>query len=190
MQRAQGFGGFFFRAKNPEGLAKWYHDHLGINPAPKNMEMPPRVTEAGVTVFGPFAADTDYFAADKTFMLNFRVTDLDAMIAQLKSADIEVSHESEMEGIGRFARIHDPEGNAIEIGEPVGEMTPAAPRASLCFLAEALNQVDAPIWRLEAADNEVGRAFASALVLPRESLWPLSTRSQVVEADESEFPYA
>ena len=53
-------------------------------------------------------------------MLNFRVADLDAMIAQLKSADIEVSHESEMEGIGRFARIHDPEGNAIELWEPVG----------------------------------------------------------------------
>jgi len=120
VQRVQGFGGFFFRAKDPEGLAKWYHDHLGINPAPKNMEMPPWVTESGVTVFGPFTADTDYFAADKAFMLNFRVADLDAMIAQLKSADIEVSHESEMEGIGRFARIHDPEGNAIELWEPVG----------------------------------------------------------------------
>ena len=74
--------------------------------------------ESGVTVFSPFAADTDYFAADKILMLNFRVADLDAMIAQLKSADIEVSHESEMEGIGRFARIHDPEGNAIELWEP------------------------------------------------------------------------
>ena len=79
----------------------------------------PWVTESGVTVFGPFAADTDYFAADKAFMLNFRVADLDAMIAQLKSAGIAVSHESEMGGIGRFARIHDPEGNAIELWEPV-----------------------------------------------------------------------
>ena len=71
-----------------------------------------------MTVFAPFGADTDYFAADKTFMLNFRVADLDAMIAQLKSAGIEVSHESTMEGIGRFARIHDPEGNPIELWEP------------------------------------------------------------------------
>ena len=100
-------------------LARWYRDHLGINPAPKNMEMPPWVTESEVTVFGPFAADTDYFAADKTFMLNFRLADLDAMIAQLRSADIAVSHESEMEGIGRVARIYDPEGNAIELWEPV-----------------------------------------------------------------------
>ena len=116
MQRVQGFGGFFFRAKDPN-----LRNGITITwAAPKNMEMPPWVTESGVTVFGPFAADTDYFAADKTFMLNFRVADLDAMIAQLKSADIEVSHESEMEGIGRFARIHDPEGNAIELWEPVG----------------------------------------------------------------------
>ena len=118
MQRVQGFGGFFFRARDPEGLAKWYQDHLGIDPAPTNMEMVPWMTAAGITVFSPFDADTDYFAADKTFMLNFRVNDLDAMIAQLKSAGIEVSQESEMEGIGRFARIHDPERNAIELWEP------------------------------------------------------------------------
>ena len=119
MQRVQGFGGFFFRAENPGALAKWYQDHLGINPAPTDMEMEPWVTEAGVTVFSPFEADTDYFATDKTFMLNFRVADLDAMVAQLKSAEIEVSLESEMVGIGRFARIHDPEGNAIELWEPM-----------------------------------------------------------------------
>ena len=118
MQNVQGFGGFFFRAKDPERLTKWYHDHLGINPAPTNMEMTPWVTGSGVTVFSPFDDDTDYFAAEKTFMLNFRVADLDAMITQLKSADIEVSHENEMEDIGRFARIHDPEGNAIELWEP------------------------------------------------------------------------
>ena len=82
------------------------------------MEIAPWVTESGVTVFSPFDADTDYFAADKTFMLNFRVADPDAMITQLKSASFEVSHESEMDGIGRFVRIHDPEGNAIELWEP------------------------------------------------------------------------
>ena len=118
VENVQGFGGFFFRSKDPAGLAEWYREHLGINPAPTDMEMAPWTTEAGVTVFAPFAADTDYFSAEKVFMLNFRVADLDAMIAQLKSADIKVSHESEMEGVGRFARIHDPEGNAIELWEP------------------------------------------------------------------------
>ena len=118
MQKVQGIGGFFFRAMDPEGLAKWYEEHLGVNPAPTNMDMEPWATEAGVTVFSPFAADTDYFAEDKAFMLNFRVADLDAMVAQLRAAGIGVSHESEMEGVGRFARIHDPEGNALELWEP------------------------------------------------------------------------
>ena len=118
MQKAQGVGGFLFRAKDPEKLSKWYERHLGINPAPKNMQMSPWKTEAGVTVFAPFHADSDYFAEDRTFLLNFRVADLDAMIEQLKSANIEISHEVEMEGIGRFCRIHDPEGNPIELWEP------------------------------------------------------------------------
>ena len=112
-QKVQGVGGIFFRAENPEGLARWYEEHLGINPAPTDMEMAPWKTESGVTVFSPFAADTDYFAADKTFMLNFRVADLGMMITQLRSAGIKVSHESEMEGIGRFARIHDPKATHL-----------------------------------------------------------------------------
>ena len=118
-QKVQGFGGFFFRAQDPKSLEMWYQEHLGINPAPTNMEMSPWMTESGVTVFAPFAADTDYFVSDKTFMLNFRIADLSTMIAQLKSAGIKVSDESEMEGIGRFARIHDPEGNPIELWEPL-----------------------------------------------------------------------
>lgn len=118
MEKVQGIGGFFYRAKDPEGLTKWYQDHLGINPAPQNMEMMPWISEAGVTVFSPFAADTDYFSEDKQFMLNFRVGDLDAMLAQLKDAGIEISHETAMDGIGRFARIHDPEGTPIELWEP------------------------------------------------------------------------
>ena len=117
-QKVQRVGGFFFRAKDPEGLARWYEEHLRVNPAPTNMEMAPWMTESGVTVFSPFAADTDYFAADKTFMLNFRVADLGMMVTQLKSAGIKVSDESEMEDLGGFARIHDPEGNPIELWEP------------------------------------------------------------------------
>ena len=118
MEKVQGIGGFFFRAKDPAALAEWYETHLGVSKAPTDMETPPWVTSEGVTVFAPFAADTDYFEADKQFMLNFRVGDLDAMLAQLKLAGIEVSHEMTMDGIGRFARIHDPEGNPVELWEP------------------------------------------------------------------------
>ena len=120
MEKVDGIGGFFFRAKNPEALTKWYSDHLGINPAPQDMEMVPWISGEGVTVFAPFKADTDYFEADKAFMLNLRVKNLDAMLAQLRAADIAVSHEMAMEGIGRFARIHDPEGNPVELWEPEG----------------------------------------------------------------------
>jgi len=116
--KVTGIGGVFFRARDPKALAAWYDTHLGINPAPTDMDTPVWMQAAGPTVFAPFAADTDYFAADRPFMLNFRVSDLDAMLTGLRAAGIEVSHEQEMEGIGRFARVHDPEGNPIELWQP------------------------------------------------------------------------
>jgi len=119
MQKVTGFGGFFFRAKDPKGLADWYLEHLGINPVPTGPEGAPWMQEAGPTIFSPFAADSDYFAEDKGFMLNFRVADLAAMVAQLQGAGVEVSHEQTMDGIGQFARIHDPEGNPVELWQPV-----------------------------------------------------------------------
>jgi glyoxylase I family protein len=118
MERVLGIGGLFFRAQDPAGLAAWYERNLGINPVPTGADTPPWQTDAGVTIFAPFAADSDYFAADKAVMLNFRVRDLDAMLAQLAAAGIEASHHTEMEGLGRFARVHDPEGNPIELWEP------------------------------------------------------------------------
>ena len=70
--------------------------------------------------FAPFAADTDYFAADRQWMLNLRVDDLDGLCATLRAAGIEIITKPEWNapGIGRFARLHDPEGNAIELWEP------------------------------------------------------------------------
>lgn len=118
VEKVQGIGGFFFRAKDPETLGQWYLDHLGINLAPRDMDMVPWVSDAGVTVFSPFAEDTDYFAADHSFMLNFRVGDLDAMVRQLESAGIDVYNRQNMEGIGRFAHLRDPEGTPIELWEP------------------------------------------------------------------------
>jgi predicted enzyme related to lactoylglutathione lyase len=76
--------------------------------------------QAGSTVFAPFASDTDYFPADKQWMLNFRVDGLDALIAALQADGIEVITNPEWDapGVGRFARIFDPEGNQIELWEP------------------------------------------------------------------------
>ncbi len=118
MERVTGIGGLFFRARDPEALARWYQRHLGIDPAPRDMEMRPWRAEAGTLVFAPFEASTDYFPSDRAFMVNFRVAHLDRMLAQLGAAGIVASHEMSMEGIGRFARIHDPEGNPVELWEP------------------------------------------------------------------------
>jgi len=118
MAQALGVGGVFFRAKDPAALAAWYETHLGINPAPTSAEAMPWITDAGVTVFSPFAEDTDYFPADRTFMLNFRVADLDAAIADLTAASVACGDVVEMAGVGRFSRIHDPEGNPIELWQP------------------------------------------------------------------------
>jgi len=118
MEKVDGFGGFFFRSKDPNGLAEWYKTHLGIGLVPTGPGQAPWMTDAGPTVFSPFSEDTDYFPANKSFMLNFRVRDLDAMLAQLRGAGIEVTNESAMDGIGRFAQIRDPEGTPIELWEP------------------------------------------------------------------------
>ncbi|APX12583.1 VOC family protein [Tateyamaria omphalii] len=119
MECVTGFGGFFFRSENPEGLASWYRDMLGINLVPTAADQTPWMAQGGPTVFAPFAADTDYFAADKAFMLNFRVEHLDKMAAQLEDAGVTVKMVGDMPGIGRFAHLTDPEGTPIELWEPV-----------------------------------------------------------------------
>jgi len=84
MERVLGIGGFFFRAKDPEALAAWYERALGI---PSMATRWSWEQEAGQTVFAPFPADTDYFGSmQQQVMLNFRVPNLDAMLAQLKEA--------------------------------------------------------------------------------------------------------
>ncbi|MGI9604499.1 MAG: VOC family protein [Acidimicrobiales bacterium] len=120
MEKVLGIGGVFFRSQDPGGLAEWYLQHLGVALVPQDASSAPWMTEAGVTVFSPFPADTDYFRDDRQFMINFRVADLDAMTAQLAAAGIAVGDQVEMEGIGAFAHMHDPEGNPIELWQPAG----------------------------------------------------------------------
>ena len=119
MEKVTGIGGLFFRAKDPDALGRWYRDMLGVDLVPTSAEGRPWQQEAGITIFAPFASDTDYFAADKAFMLNFRVSDMDAMVAQLRAGGTEVT-EKDGEGFGRFAHLSDPEGTPIELWEPPG----------------------------------------------------------------------
>ncbi|MGI9370203.1 MAG: VOC family protein [Ruegeria sp.] len=116
MEKVNGIGGVFFRARDPDALAQWYETHLGVN----RIDPVPWKQAEGYTVFAPFAEDTDYFGdAAQQWMINFRVGDLDAMIRQLRSAGIAIETRPKWDSeIGRFARLHDPEGNPIELWQP------------------------------------------------------------------------
>jgi predicted enzyme related to lactoylglutathione lyase len=120
-----GMGGYFFRSKDPEKLTAWYRDHLGVGGG-CGVDEDGQSNEylwhhqGGPMVFSPFKHDTDYFPAEKQVMINLRVRDMDDVLAKLRAAGIEIITKSEWDegGIGRFARIYDPEGNPIELWEP------------------------------------------------------------------------
>jgi predicted enzyme related to lactoylglutathione lyase len=124
MEKVTGIGGFFFRAKDPKALGSWYQQHLGVSLIPTSYEESPWQQEAGPTAFAPFPETSKYFGdAQKVWMLNFRVRDLDKMAAQLRAAGIEIKI-SPPDPIGRFARVHDPEGNPIELWQPAKPVAP------------------------------------------------------------------
>lgn len=114
-----GIGGIFFRARDPEALQAWYRTHLGIGTA----DAWHWAQQAGPTVFMPFARDTDYFPADRQWMINFRVSQLDTLLTALRAAGIAATTNAEWNTpeTGKFARIHDPEGNPVELWEPPAE---------------------------------------------------------------------
>ncbi|WP_225899877.1 VOC family protein [Croceicoccus gelatinilyticus] len=123
--RVLGMGGLFFRSSDPDALAAWYKEHLGVGPGCGVADGHPAADwfwfpEAGAMVFQPFKADSDYFAADKAFMINLRVSGLDALVVRLADRGIAAERRDEWDSpeTGRFARIHDPDGNAIELWEP------------------------------------------------------------------------
>ncbi|MCU1447414.1 VOC family protein [Cryobacterium sp.] len=116
MEKVLGVGGYFLRAKDPAALSAWYREHLGLGADENDLWH----QEAGPTVFAAFDSDTDYFGSmNQQTMLNFRVSDLAAMLAQLHALGADVAAETQdMDGIGRFGWITDPEGNRIELWQP------------------------------------------------------------------------
>jgi len=116
MERVLGIGGYFMRAADPTALSAWYRDCLGLDIDEHGLWS----QAAGPTVFATFESETDYFGsrAQQT-MLNFRVRDVDAMLAQLRARGANVAEEAQdMEGVGRFGWVTDPEGNRIELWQP------------------------------------------------------------------------
>ena len=117
-ERVTGIGGTFLRSAGPAALGAWYAKHLGIDLESWGGAV--FSAEAGdVTVWALFPADTEYFGPpSQQSMVNFRVRDLDAMLAQLRNAGVTVDanvHESEQ---GRFGWATDPEGNRFELWQP------------------------------------------------------------------------
>lgn len=122
MQRVTGIGGIFFKARDPEALYAWYEKHLGLR---RNAQAQAVVFEArdergrvAQTIWSLFSSSTKYFEpSTAAFMLNYRVNDLDAVVAALREEGIEVLGREDYD-YGRFAWIMDPEGNRIELWEP------------------------------------------------------------------------
>ena len=118
MERVQGIGGVFFRARDPQALARWYAEHLGIEVEEWGGSVL-RAEAGDVTVWSPFRQDTEYFgSSSQQSMINYRVRDLDAMLEQLRAAGVEVDDNRHEDENGRFGWALDPEGNRFELWQP------------------------------------------------------------------------
>jgi len=116
MERVLGIGGYFLRAADPAALSAWYRDCLGLDVDDNGLWL----QEPGPTVFATFESDTPYFGSPaQQTMLNFRVRDLDAMLAQLRAKGADVAEATQdTDGVGRFSWVTDPEGNRVELWQP------------------------------------------------------------------------
>jgi catechol 2,3-dioxygenase-like lactoylglutathione lyase family enzyme len=122
MKRVTGIGGIFFKSPDPKRLGDWYRDHLGLDVSDwggaifqwGDPESPP-----GMTLWSPFPEDTNKMEpSSASFMINFRVADLDALLAALRAEDCNVVGTTESSDFGKFGWVIDPDGNKIELWEP------------------------------------------------------------------------
>lgn len=126
MKRVTGIGGLFFKCKDPDKVKEWYKNHLGLAVDDwgasfgwRDKDNPDQVC---YTAWSPFPGDTEYFnPSKKEFMFNYRVDDLEKLLAVLKDEGVEIVGEIEEYEYGKFGWILDPEGNKIELWEPVDD---------------------------------------------------------------------
>lgn len=123
MKRVTGIGGIFFKSEDPDRLREWYRKHLGIESeswggfAFKWQDDPRH--DDGTTAWSIFPAATKYFDPSvKPFMVNFRVADLNGLLAQLRDEGVEVDSKTEESEFGKFSWVMDPDGNRVELWEP------------------------------------------------------------------------
>lgn len=124
MRRVTGIGGIFFKSQDPKALGAWYQRHLGIDVAEWGgaifeWRQPTNPDGVGSTNWCLFSADTSYFApSEAAFMINYRVEDLDALVALLRAEGVRVADTVEESEYGKFAWAFDPEGNKFELWQP------------------------------------------------------------------------
>lgn len=121
MRRVTGIGGVFIKARDPQALREWYRTHLGLDVQDWGGVAFRWHDEAapepyGATVWSLFPATSDYFAS--SFMVNYRVADLDGLLATLRAEGCTVDERTETSELGKFGWVTDPEGNRIELWEP------------------------------------------------------------------------
>jgi predicted enzyme related to lactoylglutathione lyase len=120
MAKVTGLGGIFFKSRDPAALSAWYAQHLGLDVEEwGGARFNEDAQRPGYTLWSPFAADTGYFGpGTQPYMINFRVDDLDALLAQLRAAGVEVDERIEQSEFGRFGWVVDPEGTRVELWQP------------------------------------------------------------------------
>ena len=124
MKRVTGIGGLFFKAKDPQALGAWYKQHLGIDVQPLggaafDWTVPDNPDGVGTTAWSLFAQTSDHFAPSTApFMINYRVHDLHALLAALRTEGVRIEGELQESEYGKFGWIVDPEGNKVELWEP------------------------------------------------------------------------
>ena len=122
MKKVTGIGGIFFKSDDPKKMNEWYAKHLGL-PVEKYATVfkwrdADDPDKEGQTVWSPFAKDTKYFEpSKKDFMINYRVENIEALVAQLKEEGVTIIDEISTYDYGKFVHILDPEGNNIELWE-------------------------------------------------------------------------
>ena len=120
MTRVTGIGGFFFRARDPDALNRWYGEHLGVVMLEsRDYEDPGWFQDRGEAVFSAISADSSMPGSPgHSWAITFRVDDLDGMVSKLRGAGLEVEPHNQEYPNGRFAELADPEGNRIQLWEP------------------------------------------------------------------------
>lgn len=124
MKKVTGIGGVFFKCKDPNKIKEWYNTNLGINAGDYGASFEWREdddsTKKGVTQWNPFKETTKYFdPSTKDFMINYRVENLEALVEELKKNGVTIVDTLETYNYGKFIHILDPEGNKIELWEPI-----------------------------------------------------------------------